>query len=74
MEYVVDRVDTTATVFLGLTMGCARCHNHKFDPITQKEFYQLFAYFNNVPEHGKSGVSATRRRTSRRRSRSNRRS
>jgi hypothetical protein len=53
VEYVVDRVDTTSTVFLGLTVGCARCHNHKFDPITQKEFYQLFAYFNNVPEHGK---------------------
>jgi hypothetical protein len=52
-EYVVDRVDTTSTVFLGLTIGCARCHNHRFDPITQKEFYQLFAYFNNVPEHGK---------------------
>ena len=52
-EYVVDRVDTTSTVFLGLTVGCARCHNHKFDPITQKEFYQFFAYFNNVPEHGK---------------------
>ena len=53
VEYVVDRVDTTSTVFLGLTVGCARCHNHKFDPVTQKEFYQLFAYFNNVPEHGK---------------------
>jgi hypothetical protein len=52
-EYVVDRVDTTATVFLGLTVACARCHNHKFDPVTQKEFYQLFAYFNSVPEHGK---------------------
>jgi len=52
-EYVVDRVDTTSTVFLGLTVGCARCHNHRFDPVTQKEFYQLFAYFNNVPEHGK---------------------
>jgi hypothetical protein len=52
-EYVVDRVDTTSTVFLGLTVGCARCHNHKFDPVTQKEFYQLFAYFNNVAEHGK---------------------
>ena len=53
VEYVVDRVDTTSTVFLGLTIGCSRCHNHKFDPFTQKEFYQLFAYFNNVPEHGK---------------------
>ena len=53
VEYVVDRVDTTATVWLGLTLGCARCHDHKFDPITQKEFYQLFAFFNNVPENGK---------------------
>src|SRR5262245_59608664 len=53
VEYVVDRVDTTSTVFLGLTVACARCHNHKFDPFSQKEFYQLFAYFNNVPEHGK---------------------
>ncbi len=54
VEYVVDRVDTTATVWLGLTAGCARCHDHKYDPITQKEFYQLFAYFNNVPERGKA--------------------
>ena len=54
VEYVVDRVDTTATVWLGLTMGCARCHDHKFDPITQKEFYQVFAYFNNVPEFGRA--------------------
>jgi Protein of unknown function (DUF1553)/Protein of unknown function (DUF1549)/Concanavalin A-like lectin/glucanases superfamily/Planctomycete cytochrome C len=52
VEYVVDRVDTTSTVFLGLTIGCARCHNHKFDPITQKEYYQMFAYFNRVPERG----------------------
>ena len=52
VEYVVDRVDTTSTVFLGLTLGCARCHNHKFDPFTQKEFYQMFAYFNQVPERG----------------------
>jgi hypothetical protein len=51
-ETVVDRVSTTGTVFLGLTIGCARCHNHKFDPIRQKDFYQLFAYFNNVPENG----------------------
>jgi hypothetical protein len=54
VEYVVDRVDTTATVWLGLTMGCARCHDHKFDPIEQKEFYRMFAYFNNVPERGKA--------------------
>jgi hypothetical protein len=54
VEYVVDRVETTSTVFLGLTLGCARCHNHKYDPLTQKEFYQFFAYFNNVPENGRA--------------------
>jgi hypothetical protein len=53
-EYVVDRVDTTFTVWLGLTMQCSRCHDHKFDPLTQKEFYQTFAYFNNVPEFGRA--------------------
>ena len=52
VENVVDRVDTLGTVFLGLTIGCARCHEHKFDPISQKEYYRLFAYFNNVPEWG----------------------
>jgi len=54
VEYVVDRVDTTGAVWLGLTIGCARCHEHKFDPISQREYYQLFAYFNNVPENGRS--------------------
>ena len=54
VEYVVDRVETTSTVWLGLTLGCARCHNHKYDPFTQKEFYQMFAYFNQVPERGKA--------------------
>jgi hypothetical protein len=54
VEYVVDRVETTATVFMGLTVGCARCHDHKYDPFSQREFYQLFAYFNNVPERGKA--------------------
>ncbi|MGA8597963.1 MAG: DUF1553 domain-containing protein [Bryobacteraceae bacterium] len=53
VEYVVDRVATTSSVFLGLTLGCARCHNHKFDPFTQKEFYQLYAYFDQVPETGR---------------------
>ncbi len=55
VEYVVDRVDTTCTVWLGLTMGCARCHDHKYDPLTQADFYQLFSIFNNVPEKGKDG-------------------
>jgi hypothetical protein len=54
VEYVMDRVDTTATVWLGLTIGCARCHDHKYDPITQKEYYQLYAYFNNIPENGRA--------------------
>jgi hypothetical protein len=54
VEYVVDRVETTAAVFLGLTLGCARCHDHKYDPFSQKEFYQVFAYFNNVPELGRA--------------------
>jgi hypothetical protein len=52
VEYVVDRVDTFGTAFLGLTVQCARCHDHKFDPITQKDYYQLFAYFDNVDESG----------------------
>jgi mono/diheme cytochrome c family protein len=46
VEYVADRVQTTANVFLGLTVQCARCHDHKFDPITQREYYQFFAFFN----------------------------
>jgi len=54
-EYIVDRVEATSTTWLGLTVGCARCHNHKYDPITQKEFYQLYAFFNQVPEKGLDG-------------------
>ncbi len=54
VEYVVDRLETTSAMFMGMTLGCARCHNHKYDPITQKEFYQVFAYFNNVPESGRA--------------------
>jgi hypothetical protein len=54
VEYVVDRVDTTATIWLGLSAGCAKCHDHKYDPLSQKEFYQLYAYFNSIPERGKA--------------------
>ena len=55
VEYVIDRVEATSSAFMGLTMGCARCHTHKFDPITHKEFYQFFAFFNSVPEQGLDG-------------------
>ena len=54
VEYVVDRTTTAANVFMGLTMQCARCHDHKYDPITQKEFYQLYSFFNQLDEKGES--------------------
>jgi len=54
-EYVMDRLTTTASIWMGLTVGCARCHDHKYDPISQKEFYELYAYFNLVPERGQNG-------------------
>ena len=53
--YIIDRVNTTGTVFLGLSIACAQCHDHKYDPITQREYYQLFAFFHNVPEKGLDG-------------------
>jgi hypothetical protein len=55
VEYVIDRASTTGTAWLGLTMGCARCHDHKFDPIRQKDFYRFSAFFNSVPERGLDG-------------------
>ena len=55
VEYVVDRVRTLGMSWLGLTIECARCHDHKFDPITQRDFYRFFAFFNNVPEIGEDG-------------------
>src|SRR5579872_6255017 len=54
--YLVDRVNTTATVWLGLTVACAQCHDHKYDPIKQKDYYRFYAFFNNVPENGLDGA------------------
>lgn len=52
VEYVSDRVNTMGDAIMALTVGCAKCHDHKFDPISQKEYYSLFSYFNNVKESG----------------------
>ncbi len=60
-EYVMDRVVTTSQVWMALTMGCARCHDHKFDAISQKEFYQVFHFFNQVPERGANGFAPKQR-------------
>ena len=55
VETVVDRVETTSAAFLGLTMGCARCHDHKYESISQEDFYSFYAFFNNVPESAHVG-------------------
>lgn len=55
LHYVFDRTETLSTAFLGLTMACAKCHDHKFDPISQKDYYQLTAFFNNIRELGMTG-------------------
>ena len=51
-KYVVDRVNTVGAVWLGLTVGCTECHDHKYDPLTTREFYRMYAFFHNVPEKG----------------------
>ncbi len=61
VTYTADKVDTVSTVFMGLTMKCAQCHDHKYDPITQKEYYQLFAFFNASSEPGGGAVNANTR-------------
>jgi hypothetical protein len=52
VESVMDRVNTTATAWLGVTLGCAQCHDHKFDPFTQRDYYQFYAFFNSTIEDG----------------------
>ena len=52
VEYVIDRVKTMSTVWLGLTTGCAQCHDHKYDPVSQRDFYRLFAFFNRINDRG----------------------
>ncbi|MEO7650565.1 MAG: DUF1549 and DUF1553 domain-containing protein, partial [Bryobacteraceae bacterium] len=52
VEAVMDRVDTFGTTFLGLSLGCARCHDHKYDPVKQREYYQILSFFNNIEEFG----------------------
>lgn len=60
-EYVMDRVTTTTTTWMGLTFLCARCHNHKYDPIGQDDFFSFFAFFNSVPEKGLNGFNPRER-------------
>ena len=55
VESIVDRVNTTSTVWMGLTMACAQCHDHKYDPISQRDFYRLFAVFNNTADNNDAG-------------------
>ena len=55
LHYVFDRTETLSTAFLGLTVACAKCHDHKFDPISQKDYFQLTAFFNNIIELGMTG-------------------
>jgi hypothetical protein len=58
VDYVIDRVNTVGAVWLGLTLGCAQCHTHKFDPIQHRDYYQLAAFFNSIDEDGKAGGGA----------------
>ena len=58
IDYVIDRVNTMGTVWLGLTLGCTQCHSHKFDPISQHDYYSLHAFFNSIDEDGSAGTKA----------------
>lgn len=56
VAYVMDRVNTTGTVWLGLTISCAQCHSHKYDPISHDDYYKFYAYFNSIAEQGNDGL------------------
>jgi hypothetical protein len=58
IDYVIDRVNTMGTVWLGLTLGCTQCHSHKFDPVSQHDYYALNAFFNSIDEDGAAGTNA----------------
>jgi hypothetical protein len=58
VDYVLDRVNTMGTLWLGLTLGCTQCHDHKFDPISQRDYYSLSAFFNSIDETGEAGSKA----------------
>lgn len=58
IEYVIDRVNTTGTVWLGVTLGCCQCHSHKYDPISHQSYYEMFSFFNSIDEDGKAGGGA----------------
>ena len=60
VEYVFDMTETMGTLWMGLTLNCARCHDHKFDPLTQREYYQLTAFFNQTPVNGGGGDPQTK--------------
>ena len=57
VAYIADKIDTVSSTFMGLTMKCAQCHNHKYDPISQKDYYRFFAFFNSATEHGKGATN-----------------
>ena len=61
VENIVDRVNTTATVWMGVSLSCCQCHDHKYDPFSQKEYYQLYAFFNTIPELGLDGLNTNAR-------------
>ncbi len=58
IDYVLDRTNTMGTLWMGLTLGCSQCHDHKFDPVSQRDYYSLTAFFNSIDEDGKAGTGA----------------